>query len=316
MTQNQTQNQTQTQTINAAERLRRSCHFVPGANEKMLHKSIDSNADCLILDLEDAVTPANKDSAREVLSAWLGEVDFRGKERTVRINPMDSPWGARDLEVTMRHPPDAYVIPKVATAAEVAEINAQLAHWETTYDHPANSVALILICGESPMSVLNLPDLARSERVAALTWGAEDLATALGAQRNRDAQGAYLPVFEHCRSMTLLSATAAATAPIDTVYADFKDSAGLANDCQQAAWMGYTGKLTIHPAQIDLVNESFSPQAEDVATARRLVEAFADAERQGLMAISFEGSMVDVPHLRRAERLLARAAAIEATTPK
>ena len=103
----------------SADRLRRSCHFVPGANEKMLTKSIASNADCLILDLEDAVTPDRKDDARIIVNDWLGEADFQGKERTVRMNPLDTPWGLKDLEVTMQNAPDAYVVPKVSTLAEL-----------------------------------------------------------------------------------------------------------------------------------------------------------------------------------------------------
>ncbi len=294
-----------------ADRLRRSCHFVPGANEKMLHKSISSAADCLILDLEDAVTPDRKDEARKVVSNWLGDVDFKGKERTVRMNPLDTPWGLKDLEETMRHAPDAYVVPKVSTIDELHIISARLSHWEQQYGHAENSVGLILVSTETPQGALNVSTFAECRRVVAMSWGAEDLSAALGAPRNRRPDGSYLELYKHCRNMTLLSAAAGGVQPVDTVYVDFNDSAGLRADCQEAAWMGYTGKITIHPNQIEIVNEVFSPSAEEIDEATRLTEAFAEAEQQGLMAISFEGKMVDVPHLTRARKILARARQIE-----
>ncbi|NKB99788.1 MAG: CoA ester lyase [Pseudomonadales bacterium] len=295
----------------SADRLRRSCHFVPGANEKMLQKSIATNADCLILDLEDAVTPDRKDEAREVVSDWLGTVDFEGKERTVRMNPLDTPWGLKDIEVTMRKPPDCYVVPKISTLGELNIISDEITRWETEYGHPPKSVDLILICTETPLSALNVQTFPECDRVVALSWGAEDMSAALGAPRNRRPDGSYLDLYKHCRNITLLSAAAGGVQPVDTVFVDFKDDEGLIEDCQEAAWMGYTGKITIHPNQIDIVNEHFSPSAAEVDEAERLVEAFAAAQAQGLMAISFEGKMVDVPHLTRAQKLLERAAKIK-----
>ena len=288
-------------------RLRRSCHFVPGANEKMLQKSLDSAADCLILDLEDAVTPDRKDSARQTVAEWLGAVDFGVKERTVRMNPLDTPWGLQDLEVTMRHAPHAYVVPKVSTLQELNTIDAELLRWEEHYGHSPGQVGLILVATETPLGALNIQDFPACQRVIAMSWGAEDLSAALGAPRNRKPDGTYLDVFRHCRNMTLLAAVAGAVQPVDTVYVDFKDDAGLHAECEEAAWSGFTGKITIHPNQIDIVNAAFTPSEAEVDQARRLVEAFAEAEKEGLMAISFEGQMVDVPHLTRARRLLARA---------
>jgi len=290
-----------------ADRLRRSAHFVPGANEKMLHKSIASAADCLILDLEDAVVPARKDDARNVVAQWLADVDFQDKERTVRMNPLDTPWGFADLEVTMRHPPHAYVVPKVSTLEQLNAISAELDKWESTYGHPAGQVGLILVSTETPLGALNLPTFSQCPRVISLSWGAEDLSAALGAPRNRRPDGSYLDVYKHCRTMTLLSAVAGNVQPVDTVYVDFNDPKGLAAECTEAAWSGYTGKITIHPNQIEIVNAAFSPSADEVDEAQRLIEAFAEAEKDGLIAISFEGKMVDVPHLTRAQKTLARA---------
>jgi len=290
-----------------AERLRRSAHFVPGANERMLTKSIATAADCLILDLEDAVVPERKDDAREIVTEWLRDVDFHGKERTVRMNPLETPWGSKDLELTMRHPPDAYLVPKVSTLEQLHTISAEISRWEAEYGHPANAVGLILVSTETPLGALNIATFSQCPRVISMSWGAEDLSAALGAPRNRRPDGSYLDVFTHCRTMTLLSAAAGDVQLIDTVYVDFNDDTGLRAECQEAAWMGYTGKITIHPNQIDIVNAAFSPQPDEVDEAQRLVDAFAAAAEEGLMAISFEGKMVDVPHLTRAKKTLARA---------
>jgi citrate lyase subunit beta / citryl-CoA lyase len=294
-----------------ADRLRRSAHFVPGANEKMLHKSIATAADCLILDLEDAVVPDRKDEARLIVAQWLAEVDFQGKERTVRMNPLDTPWGLQDLEITMQSPPEAYVVPKVSTVDQLNTIDAEITRWEQTYGHPEGQVGLILVATETPLGAINLPTFSQNPRVISMSWGAEDLSAALGASRNRRPDGSYLDVFTHCRTMTLLSAVAGHVQPMDTVFVDLQDEEGLMAECQEAAWMGYTGKITIHPNQIDIVNNAFSPVAEEVDEANRLVAAFAEAEKEGLMAINFEGKMVDVPHLERARKILHRAQQIQ-----
>ncbi|MFU8816169.1 MAG: HpcH/HpaI aldolase/citrate lyase family protein [Pseudomonadales bacterium] len=289
------------------ERLRRSLHFVPGANEKMLSRSLATAADALILDLEDAVTPARKGEARNTVAGWLADVDFRGKQRAVRINPLDTPWGLADIAATMAHPPDAYVVPKVSTLNELQRIDAEIGRLERQYGHQPGAVGLILVATETPLGVLNLPTFPQCQRVIGLSWGAEDLSAALGAPRNRRPDGSYLDVYRHCRVQTLLSAAAGGVQPIDTVFVDIRDLDGLRAECQEAAWMGFTGKITIHPEQIDVVNAAFTPSTEEVAEAERLLAAMAEAEHAGQMAIAFEGKMVDVPHLNRARRIVARA---------
>ncbi len=298
--------------MTAANRLRRSMHFVPGANEKMLTKSLATNADSLVLDLEDAVTPARKDEARSVVAGWLRDVDFGRQERTVRMNPLDTPWGYADLRETMVHPPDAYLVPKPETLDDLMTIDAELRKLEREYGHPDRSVGLVLVSTETPLGALNVATFTQCPRVVGLSWGAEDLAAALGAPRNRNRDGNYLPVFEHCRTMTLLSAAAAGVQPIDTVYVDFKDTEGFVAECETVAWSGFTGKLSIHPNQIDPINDAFTPSAADVAEAIELLQAFEAAQAEGNMAFTFNGQMVDAPHLNRAKSLLDRAAAIEA----
>ena len=296
---------------NSVDRLRRSMHFVPGANEKMLHKSIATKADSLILDLEDAVTPDRKGEARSIINNWLGSVDFNGKERCVRINSLDTPWALHDIETTMQNAPDAYVVPKVSSLDELMFISNAISRCEKKFGHPSMSVALILVSMETPKGALQVSTFTECERVVAMTWGAEDLATSLGAQTNRGSDNRYLPPFEYCRTMTLLSAVAGGVQPIDTVYVDFNDPEGLKQECQFAAKMGFTGKLTIHPSQIDMVNAAFSPSAAELEEARRLIEAFAEAEAEGRIAFSFKGKMVDVPHLNRARKMVERASLFE-----
>jgi len=168
-------------------------------------------------------------------------------------------------------------------------------------------VKLILVATETPQGVLNLPMFTRCNRVDALSWGAEDLSAAIGARRTRDEAGAYLDVFRHCRVQTLLCAAAGDVQPLDTVYVDIRDHDGLRRDCREGAWMGFTGKITIHPDQIPIVNAEFTPSLAEANEALELIAAFEAAEREGRMAFAFRGAMVDVPHLTRARTIAARA---------
>jgi citrate lyase subunit beta/citryl-CoA lyase len=288
-------------------RLRRAVHFVPGANEKMLQKSLALPADSLVLDLEDAVTPENKDSARETVTRWLKQVNFGRQERMVRMNPLDTPWGVRDLEVTMQGRPDSYLVPKVRTKDDLFRIDTILSRMEREYGYPPGEVKLVVLATETPQGLLNIRDFGSCPRVDALSWGAEDLSAAIGARRNRDEHGQFLEVFRYARIMTLLAATAAGVQPLDTVFVDIRDSEGLRRECQEGAWMGFTGKITIHPSQIEIVNEVFSPSPEDIAESKELLAAFEENRKAGRMAFSFKGQMVDVPHLTRARTILERA---------
>ena len=288
-------------------RLRRAVHFVPGANEKMLNKSLALAADSLVLDLEDAVTPDNKDSARETVTDWLKHIDFGRQERMVRMNPLDTPWGVRDLEMTMQGRPDSYLVPKVRTQDDLFKIDAILTRMEKQLGYAPGEVKLVVLATETPEGLLNIKDFGACPRVDALSWGAEDLSAAIGARRNRDEAGQFLEVFRYARTMTLLAATAAGVQPLDTVFVDIRDSEGLRRDCVEGAWMGFTGKITIHPNQIDTVNTVFSPSAEEIAESQELLAAFAENEKAGKMAFSFKGQMVDVPHLIRARTILERA---------
>ena len=277
----------------------------------MLAKALATNADSLILDLEDAVTPDRKDEVRGVVASWLAEANFGTKEKTVRMNPLDTPWGFADLEATMATPPDAYVVPKPETVEGLNAIDAELSRLERLHGHPDRGVGLILIASETPLGALNVPTLPECARVQAMSWGAEDLSATLGVPGNRDEAGNYLAVYQHCRVVTLLSAAAGGVQPIDAVYVDFRDIDGLRRECEEGARLGFTGKISIHPNQIDVINDAFTPAPAQVAEARALIEAFDEARAAGRMAFVHNGVMVDAPHLSRARALVERAKRVE-----
>ena len=286
--------------------LRRSIHFVPGGNERMLNKALDLAADSLILDLEDSVTPDRKGIARDEVCDWLANADFKNQEKLVRINPMDSEWGREDLEAVLQHRPDGIVLPKVLDLKAVHAVDQLIINQEKIAGADYSDIKLLLIGTEMAAAVFNLAQMVNHERVDGVTWGAEDLSVSLGARAKRDEQGNYLEVFSFVRSMCLLAAVAAKVQPVDAVYVDIKNTVGLAKECKTAADMGFTAKLTIHPDQIDIVNEAFTPSAAEIEAAAALVAAFEEHEALGAMAFKFDGEMVDVPHLKRAQQVLAR----------
>jgi citrate lyase subunit beta/citryl-CoA lyase len=292
--------------------LRRSIHFVPGGNEKMLNKALGLAADSLILDLEDSVTPDRKGIARDEVCEWLANADFKKQEKLVRINPMDSEWGREDLEAVLQYRPDGIVLPKVLDLKAVHAVDQLIINQEKIAGADYSDIKLLLIGTEMAAAVFNLAQMVNHERVDGVTWGAEDLSVSLGARAKRDEQGNYLEVFSFVRSMCLLAAVAAKVQPIDAVYVDIKNTAGLAKECKTAADMGFTAKLTIHPDQIDIVNEAFTPSAAEIEAATALVAAFEEQEALGAMAFKFDGEMVDVPHLKRAQQVLALARRIDA----
>jgi len=287
---------------------RRSFHFVPGGNEKMIAKALTLPADALILDLEDAVTVEKKAEARGIVLRWLQTLDFGGRERWVRMNPLNTGFGEADLDGTIAGKPDGYVVPKPRSAADIRAIAAILDRLEDKHGVPFGSTALLLIATETPEGLLNIAEVARaSARIAAVSWGIEDLSAAMGLPRTRDAEGRYLDIPRYARVMTALAAAAAGVQAIDTVYTDIPNLEGLRRECQEGVWMGFTGKISIHPGQIPVINDVFTPSKEDVQEARELIAAFDEHREKGSGAFAFKGQMVDMPHLTRARKIVERA---------
>jgi citrate lyase subunit beta / citryl-CoA lyase len=289
-------------------RRRRSLHFVPGGNEKMIAKALTLPADGLILDLEDAVAPDRKAATRPVVREWLSKLDFGGRERWVRMNPLATGFGRADLEETMAGRPDGYVVPKPRQAADIREIAQLLDALEHRHGIAQGTTKLTVIATETPEGVLNIKDIAvASPRTVAISWGVEDLGAAMALGRVRDAAGKYLDIPRHARVMCAIAASAAGVQAIDTVYTDIADLDGLRRECEDGVDMGFTGKISIHPNQIPVINAVFTPAAAVVEEARQLVAAFAEARARGVYAFTFKGQMVDAPHLARARTILARA---------
>ena len=276
----------------------RSYLFVPGDSERKLAKAKDGPADALILDLEDAVAASALPAARRLVAEFLGE---SGHARCwVRINPLTSPESTLDLEAVLPAAPYGIVLPKSSGADDVVNLAGRLDAME---ESGQAATKILPIATEVPQAMFRLQGYAGSTaRLEALTWGAEDLGAALGALRNRDEQGNWLPTFQLARSLCLLAASSANVAAVDTVYVNFSDTAGLSRYAQAARADGFAGMLAIHPAQVEPINEAFTPGSEEVEFARR-VAAFFDAHPDAGVT-QLDGKMIDRPHLLMARRLL------------
>ena len=288
----------------------RSLLFVPGDSEKKLSKIEGCGADAVILDLEDAVAPANKPLARAMVAAFLnarprGE---RPVQLWVRVNPLDAGLMADDLAAVVAGTPDGIVQPKIDGPADVAALSALLDRLETDNAIAPNSIAILPVATETPLAPFRLGDFAGASltRLAGLTWGAEDLSTALGASTNLGFDGKWSFTYQMVRSLTLLAAHAAGVPAIETLYVDYRDDAGLRSSSRGARAEGFSGRLAIHPAQVAGINASFSPSPDEIDFARKLVTAFEADPRLGTIGI--DGKMYDRPHLTAARRMLAAAA--------
>jgi citrate lyase subunit beta / citryl-CoA lyase len=288
-------------------RVLRSLLFVPGDSDKKLAKSAQSGADAVIFDLEDSVALANKQTAREKVAELLCTFDRDAEgapELWVRINPLDSGLAETDLAAIVPGAPDGVMLPKPDGPADVARLSSLLDHMELAHGIQPGSVGIIPVATETAAAPFNLGGYAtaRLTRLRGLTWGAEDLAAALGATGNRGPDGEFLFTYRLVRSLTLMAAHAAGVAAIDTLQADFKDEAGLLDTSRQARSEGFSGRLAIHPAQVGPINQGFSPSDDEVAFARQVVAAFEAQPDAGVVAI--DGKMFDIPHLKAARRTL------------
>jgi citrate lyase subunit beta/citryl-CoA lyase len=287
----------------------RSFLFVPGDSEKKLAKGEGAKADALILDLEDSVAPSRKPLARDMVRDYLGNrAGPRASELWVRMNPI-ADGGLDDLVAVVRARPDGIVVPKTDHPSDLVRLGHFIDALERR-DGVGKLIRLMPVSTETARAPFGLAAYGEISlpRLFGLTWGAEDLSTALGASTNRDPRGNWALTYRMVRSMCLLAAKAAGVAAIETVYTDFRDDAGLRADCAEASREGFTGRIAIHPDQVAAINEVFTPSADEIAFARRVVDAFS--AQPGVGVVGLDGKMLDIPHLRQAEQVLARAAAL------
>jgi citrate lyase subunit beta/citryl-CoA lyase len=274
----------------------RSWLFVPADSNRKMMKALESGADAIIFDLEDSVAQAQKAIARELLGLLPDRLEG-APQRWVRINPLGTDDHRDDLDLLEDLDVDGVVLPKAECGDDVADLAAAIAP-RTLPIH-----AIVTETAASLFGLLSYRDCCSS--LAAMSWGAEDLSAALGASSKYSAGGDLAFTYQLARSLCLAGAVAAEVQPVDGVFADFRDEAGLIAEARAAASEGFAGKLAIHPAQVAPINAAFTPSEAEIGHARAVVDAFAAEPDAGVLSVA--GKMVDRPHLIQARRLLARA---------
>ncbi len=272
----------------------RSWLFVPADSEKKIGHALDSEADAVIFDLEDSVAPVQKAAARDVLKHLPPRSG--GPEWWMRINPIGSEYHKDDLELIGLADIRGIVLPKAESGADVTQLA-----------HRTGSIPIHAIVTETAASLFNLLSYRDpGSPLAAMSWGAEDLSSALGAASKTDTNGDLGFTYKLARSLCLAGAAAAGVQPVDGIFADFRDEEGLRAESEAAAREGFTGKLAIHPAQVGVINAAFTPSGEEIRHAEEVVAAFEAHPNAGVLSV--DGRMVDRPHLLQARRVLERAA--------
>lgn len=286
----------------------RSLLFLPGDSERKLEKGFASEADILLIDLEDSVAADSKPRARALAATVIAERRAANPGRIyVRVNDLASGFLDDDLAAIVPASPTGIMLPKAVGLIGIEQLCVKLRVHEARAGLPDGMLKVLPIMTENAPGFFAASTFERGHpRLAGLTWGAEDLSAAIGARASRDESGRYTDVFRLARAATILAASAAEVAAIDTVFVNFRDAQGLRAECGEAERDGFTGKLAIHPDQVPIINAVFTPSPEAVAEARAVVDAFAAAGNPGVVGIG--GRMYDRPHLKRAERLLARVA--------
>ena len=291
----------------------RSLLFAPADSDRKLDKAFACGSDAVIIDLEDSVAPDSKPLARERAARFLVHTTglTHRPRLLVRINSLPSGLADADLDAVVPAAPDAILLPKSEGSASVVHLAAKLTAREAVHGVADGHIGIIAIATETAGSLFQLGSYSGSSaRLVGMTWGAEDLSAELGATANRDSAGQFLAPYRLARTLCLAGAVAARVEPVDTVYVDFRDEAGLRRETEEACRDGFTGKMAIHPAQVAIINEVFTPTAQAVAEAHAIVAAFAATPGSGVVGIN--GVMYDMPHLKRAQRVLARANASSA----
>ena len=282
----------------------RSLLFVPGNSERKFARAKVCAADALILDLEDFVAPPRKAAARALVARLIDDEADRVWSCFVRVNALDTGLTLDDLAAVVKPGLDAILIPKANGAAELEPIGARLDALEESAGMRQGSVKLACVATETPKAMFALGSYAPPHpRLVALTWGAEDLAAALGATDNKEADGSWTFPYQLARAQCLFAAAAAEVAAIDTVFTNFRDTGGLEQDCRRSRRDGFVGRLAIHPDQVAVINRAYSPSEAEIEHARKIVAAFDADPSAGTLGV--DGKMVDIPHLKAARKTLA-----------
>ena len=285
--------------------MRRSMLFLPGNNPNMLINGNCLGADAVIFDLEDAVSPAEKDAARILVRNTMRYMDFRGCEIIVRINSIDTPYWKKDIDQLMPYKPSLFLLPKTGSAADILEADAYIASVEQTLGMEKNTVGLMPLI-ETALGVENAFAIATAtNRVKALFLGAEDLTADLQCERTKEGRE-----IEYARTRLVVAARAAGVDVYDTPFTDVNDDEGIVTDAQLAKALGFTGKASISPRHVEVINAVFSPTQQEVDYAYEVMEAIQLAKQQGKGAIALRGKMIDAPIVARAERTIAMAQAL------
>ena len=283
----------------------RSWLFAPGDSVKKMAKAAEGDADIVIFDLEDAVVESGKEGARASIAEFLsGKSEDERARLWVRINPLDGPWAADDLAAVIPARPGGIMLPKSRGRHDVEELDRLITPLEDENGIATGSPPVIALVTETAAAMFTTGDYGGAPRLAAMTWGAEDLADSLGAQSNKDFEGDFAFTYKLARSLCLLGAAAAEVVPVETIDTNFRDLQALRKRAIEVRRQGYRGMLAIHPAQVPVINEAFTPSDEEVAEAREIVDLFE--ANPGAGTIGWKGGMLDRPHLSRARQLLAQ----------
>jgi citrate lyase subunit beta/citryl-CoA lyase len=291
----------------------RSLLFVPGDSEKKIGKADAIGADALVLDLEDSVSAVNKPMARDLVVSFLRDRPrpTRKSQIWVRINPLDTAFALPDLAAVAGAAPDGLMLPKANGPNDVLKLSHFLDALEVQGRVEAGSIGILPVATETAVAPFRLGEYACAAiaRLIGLTWGAEDLAVAVGASTNVDSSGRWAVTYQLARSLTLLAAHATGVQAIETLFVNFRDHEGLRAASVASRSEGFTGRLAIHPDQVSIINECYLPSTQEVAHARRVIAAFDAAA--GAATVALDGKMLDVPHLKQARRVLEQAVAYQ-----
>lgn len=286
----------------------RSVLFVPGDSESKLTRSQSVEADVVVVDLEDSVAVSAKDRARAHAEDFIRGFDRKGQTQRVyvRINALQTPFASADIETVMKAAPDGVLLPKARSGKDVQTLAVKLSAAEKENNIKDGKTEIAVLATEVADALLAMPTFVDSSpRLTALCWGSEDLSADIGAKTTRDGTGNLTSPFRFARDLCLVTAAAANTVAIDTIYIDLRDQPGLAREAADAARDGFTGKLAIHPDQVAVINDAFTPAPAEISRASEIVQAFAEGDSTGVLTM--DGEVLDRPHLRRAKRVLERA---------